>query len=136
MERNGFDLSIGVERPAVIAAPEMPRVALGFIAHHGAPVAAAVEEDIDLAIFVPRQHDRLAPDPRGQEVTDLRDLRSVADINPGPGVNPLHLQLEDRLVQVDAPMHPVRLHQLPNMPHPAPVPYVVTVKKFSFSFRS
>ena len=100
--------AIGVEGPAVIgAAKALAGIALLHVANDGAAMAAAVVQHAHLAIGMAHADDRLAPNESGEEVPRLRDLAIVADIDPGPLEDALHLQLEHLGVDEDPPVYPV-----------------------------
>ena len=61
-------------------------------------MAAAVVEDVNLAVGVTGHDDRLDADPGAHEVARRRHLRGMADIDPAAREDPLHFQIEDRLV--------------------------------------
>ena len=54
-KRDRLDLPVGLERPAVVAATEVPGVAVGFVADDRTAMATAVEEHVDFR----RPHDAI-----------------------------------------------------------------------------
>ncbi len=112
--RHRVEVAVGLECPAVIAAAEQLRVALGVVANDGAAMSAAVVDHVDLAVAVPRQHDRMLADPRGDEVAGLRHLAFVADIDPASTEDLVHLQVEHFRVEVERTVHPVAVDQGPD----------------------
>ena len=109
--RHRVEVAVGLERPAVIAAAEELRVALLLVADDGAAVAAAVVDDVDLAVGVPRQHNRMLADAGGDEVAGLRHQAFVADIDPGPAEDLVHLQVEHFGIEIERAVNPVAMDQ-------------------------
>src|SRR5262249_38420460 len=84
--------------PGVVEAAHGPAVALGHPADQRAAMAARVVEDaLDAVVAVPEQQ-RPVADVAGPEVTRLRDLRLVADVEPAAIEDRAHLALEHVLV--------------------------------------
>ena len=100
--------------PAVVPAPEHLGVA-GFGFHHGgAAMPAAVDQHTHLGVpAADHQHGRAAH-PTCLEVAGTRNFTFVTDIDPRPVEDALHLQVEDRLVGIDARVNPAVLHQRGN----------------------
>src|SRR5690606_13132015 len=72
-----------------------------------APVRADVEEGADLVVGAAADDDRLAGDRRRPGVVGLRQLRLVADRDPGLLEDPLELLLEDLRVRVETAVDPL-----------------------------
>ena len=90
--------------PAVIAADERFGPALLGPAERIAPVAAGVEEDMDLALLVASADDLVLADVVDHVVARLGDLAVMANEVPASGEDALHLQPVERLVGEDAPV--------------------------------
>ena len=105
VERHRLELAVEVIGPAVIAAGELRRVALLGRHHHGAAVGALVVHHVQRAVVVAHHHHRLAADLGREIVAGIFHLALVADIDPGRAEQALHLQLEDRRIGVDLPVH-------------------------------
>src|SRR6185436_15082536 len=87
--------SVGVVRPAVIDALELPGVALALTANQRAAMAADVEQRAHLALAVAAEDHRTAGNVTGAEVAWIFDLRGVTDINPALVEDGAVLVLED-----------------------------------------
>ncbi len=104
---NGVEIAIRLEAPAVIGAAEAAHIAAGDVAYERAAMAAAIVEDVDLAVLVPDQDDRIAADIACHEIADLRHLAFVPDINERAPEDALHFEVEDRGVLEHAAMNPI-----------------------------
>ncbi len=91
--------------PGRACAPEVARIAPLALAHGRPSVPAAVEQDVNLAVLVPRENDRFCTDARGLVVSWLRDLARMSHIDPGAAENMLHLRVEYGGVRVDIRPH-------------------------------
>ena len=109
--RHAEQLAGDVVGPAVIRAGERPRAAAVGRTHHRAPVHAAVHEDGDVAVLAAHHDDRLGPDATGDEVARARDLAVVADEDPSPAEDPLHLVVEDAWIGVERGVDAIVVHQ-------------------------
>src|SRR5260221_3542853 len=112
LERHGEQRAVGAVGPAVVAAAEMPDVALAVADHLGAAMAAAVVEDMHGAVAVPAHDDGLPAERRRDVVAGLRHLAVVADIDPGPPEDPRHLELEQLGIDIDVAVNAFRFDQL------------------------
>src|SRR5262249_12479861 len=81
--------------PAVIHAVEIARIAFALAAHHGAAVAARVDQAADRAVAVAAEDDRPAGRPAGAEIARVLELRRMADIDPATVEQRALLALED-----------------------------------------
>ncbi len=104
-QRHLGERSVGLVRPAVIAADEPPGIAAIVRAHHRAAMTAAVEQNVDLAIGMARDDHALAPHPRGDVVARVGNLAFVRDVKPGAAEDLRHLALENARIDIDRPMH-------------------------------
>ena len=77
-------------------------MAAALVGDFGAAVGAAVEQHVDAAVAVPRHDHRLPPEFGGEIIARIGDLAGMADEQPGPPENPLHLQFEDIRIGIDA----------------------------------
>src|SRR5579862_277698 len=73
---------------------------------------AAIHHDVDVAVLVTCQDGRLRSNGNSLVVAGLRNLALVPEKHPISFKDPLHLELEDCLIKVDAPMHPGILNQV------------------------
>ena len=111
-QRHRLVRAVVVEAPGVIRAGErVAGVAVACAADLRAAVGAAVVEDVDRPILAPHHDHRLPADLEGPEVARLLHLRLVAGVDPAALEDPLDLQVEDVLVGVAEPVHPVGLDQ-------------------------
>ena len=98
----------------MVAAAEFRR-ATAFLRHdQGAAMAAAVVQDMNAAIDMPRQNDGLATDPRAEIIARLLDLAFMTDIEPRPAEQARHLKLENSRIGVNPAVHPAGLHEIPD----------------------
>jgi hypothetical protein len=97
--------------PAVVGAAEEPAVAELMLAHRRTAVTAAVEQRSDAAVAQPRQDDRVLADIGRLVVARLADLAGVPEIDPGAPEYALHLEVEDRRIGIDRPMHRIAAYQ-------------------------
>ena len=74
-------------------------------------MGALIVNDTNGAVGVAHQHDRLAADEGAEIVAGIFHLAFVADIDPGDAENPLQLELEDRRIGVDLPVHAAGLDE-------------------------
>ncbi len=74
-------------------------------------MAATVVQHGDLAILAPHDDERAPRDRGADEAAGPRNLALMPDIAPGAREDALELELEDRRIAIDAPVHPPRLHQ-------------------------
>ena len=110
-DRHADQGAVGVETPAVIEAGQPRRMAAALVGDFCAAMAAAVEQHMDAAVAMPRHHHRLPPEFGGKKIARIGDLAGMADEQPGPAENPLHLQFEDIRIGIDAPVDASRLDQ-------------------------
>lgn len=80
---------------------EEARVAFVGLAHLGAAVATVVGEDVDPALPVARDDDRVDSDPALHEITGIRDLALVRYEDPRPGEDLFDLGPEHDVVVED-----------------------------------
>jgi len=93
------------------AAEELGRS--GALAYYGgALVAATVTKDVDLSVLVAHENDRGLSHRRRDEISCLRDLRFMTDIDPRPTVDAGDLILENLWVAIDVPMDAVASNEL------------------------
>ena len=105
-QRQGGLGAVCAEAPGMIrATEEAAGVAAGFRGDAGALVGTAVVQDMDRMVFVADHQHGLGADGGAEIVARVRDLRVMADIDPGVGEQPLHLQGEDFGVGVDVAVH-------------------------------
>ena len=97
--------------PAVIAAGEPLSRSAGFATHSGSPMAASVEQGMDLAVAVAGEDDGTQPETAGAEVVRLGDLGLVAQIDPGRAEDLAHLHLEDGGIGVETAMNSILLDE-------------------------
>ena len=103
------------ERPGVVDALEVFGGAGFFEADQGAAVGAAVFKGVNLAVGVPRDHDRRAACMRGAVAAGFRDFGLQTQVVPdGAFVDGLLFLVKDFLLLVDGvghtcvlPIHPV-----------------------------
>ena len=69
---------------------------------------AAVGEHAHGAVSVADEDHRFAPEPAGEPVPGLGDLRVVADEHPAAREDPRHLVGEDGGIDVEAAVYPIR----------------------------
>src|SRR5262249_54188505 len=98
LQRHGFEPSIEMVGPAVVAALKFLRSALVVGDHERAAMGALIMDDAHLAIAVAHQNDRFAADETTNVVAGIFYLAFVADIDPGVAEYPRHFQIEDRRV--------------------------------------
>ena len=111
-QRDREQRAVGAERPAVIGAAEhLAGVAARLAGDARALVRAAVVVDVDLAVGMARDQDRLAADLAGDEVARLRRLAGMAGIDPGVGEQVFHLELEHLVVDIDVAVDLARADQ-------------------------
>ena len=111
LQRHRLEPAIEMIGPAVIAALEFLGVALVIGNDQRAAMGALIVNDADLAFGVAHQHDRLAADEGAEIVAGVFHLAFVADIDPGSAENALQLELENRRIGVDLPVHAAGLHE-------------------------
>ncbi len=92
---------VGIEYVTMIAAAQFGHVAATVSDHLCALVAAAVEQHIYLAVLMPGHHHRLPADAGGEIIPRFFYLAVMADIDPGPVPDTLHLQVEDFGIGID-----------------------------------
>ena len=107
--RHPDQAAVGVVAPAVERTGEQERIALVVAADLHAPVAARVEEDVQLVPAVAHQQDRLFAHAGLKVIAGLRHLALVADEQPGAREKPLQLFAVDLLVDKDLAADPPRL---------------------------
>src|SRR5450755_337505 len=71
------------ESPGVERTGEGPRVAPVVGADLVAAMRTTIEQEVDLALLVPRHDDGLRTDRFGDVIAGIRDFALMADINPG-----------------------------------------------------
>ena len=91
--------------PAVVGAHEAGGVALLRPADGVATVAAGVNQDLRVAVGVAHDDDAVLADEGHEEVAGVGDLRFVGHEVPGPGEDPLHLEIVDVPVGEDAAIY-------------------------------
>ena len=101
---------VGV-RPAVVGAREPLRASLLGDLDGGAAVRAPVQQGVNPAVAVAGDEDRSPADADLPEVAAGRHLALVEQEHPGAAEQVLHLQVEDRGVGVQPPVHPAGLDQ-------------------------
>src|SRR5262249_35807276 len=101
--RHGHQPAIQIEGPAVVEAGEAVGMTAALVDHLGTAMAAAVEQHADAAVTLAHHDDGLTPELGGVGVAGVGDLALMADIEPGPAEQTLHLELEDLRVGVDTP---------------------------------
>jgi len=105
-QRDRQQAAVGLEGPGVIrAAEELARVAAGLACHHGAFVRAAVVQHANRLVAVAHHHHGLVAHSRGHVVAGIRNLAVVADEDPGVGIQALHFQVEQFLVDEEVLVH-------------------------------
>ena len=110
-ERNRAERAVGVEGPVVIAALKETDMALLLQADRVAAMRAAIVQHRDVSGIVAGDDDRVAADAAHDVVAGFGDLAGVADEDPGAAEQPVHFEVEDGGVGIDAAMHPVGLDQ-------------------------
>ena len=113
----------------MVGAIERARVAAVVGAQLRTAMRARIAHDVDAAIVGARHQHLVAAEVGAQEVVRLGDLALVGDEQPGAAENPLHLELENARIGVEAPMHHVGAHQfaqlaLGNLGHRAAPTYL------------
>ena len=111
IERHGFQPAVEMIGPAVVAAGELVRRALLGGHHHGAAVGALVADHAQFAVLVARHHHRMAADLRREIIAGLLHLAFVADVDPRLAEDARHLQIEDRRIGVELPVHAAGLEE-------------------------
>ena len=74
-------------------------------------MGALIVDDADGAVGVAHHHHRLAADEGAEIVAGIFHLAFVADIDPGDAEDALQLELEDRRIGVDLPVHAAGLDE-------------------------
>src|SRR5207245_592364 len=87
--------AVAVVAPAVVEAGVNLRVAFRLAAHHGAAVAAGIEENAEFVFAVAGEDDGPAADRAGLEVAGRADFGLVPYVDPAYVENPPALELED-----------------------------------------
>ncbi len=100
-------LAAVVEGPAVERAGVGGLVAALVAAQHGAAMGAGVDQRVELALAVARDHDRLAADVGGVVVVVVGDLAFVRQVDPVALEDVLHLEFKQGLVGKGAAVQPV-----------------------------
>src|SRR6266404_1159125 len=95
----------------MIGAAEHLSVAPLDLADGISPVHATVHQQLYLAVVSAHHDDRLPSDRPQAEVTGVGDLTGVADIDPTPGEDLVHLFLKDGRVRIHPPVHTVVLDE-------------------------
>ena len=102
---------LDLEQRAVVAVgPAVERAGQGLAvvpllaAEHRAAVRAGVDQAVQPAVLVARDHDRLAADVGREVVAGLGDLALVREVDPVALEDVLHLELEDLFVGEDPPV--------------------------------
>src|SRR5579872_1553270 len=111
LQRHGLQAAIEMIGPAVIAALKFAGVAFIRGDDQRSPMGALIVDDVNGAVGVAHQHDRLAADEASIIVAGIFDLAFVADIDPGDPENAFQLQLEDDRIGVNLPMNTAGLNK-------------------------
>ena len=113
--RHAEQFAVQPEAPAVITAAERRNLAAGLVDELGALVAAAIVQHVHRAV-VGTDHDdgHLAVIQR-DVVALLRYLALMADVDPCPRPDALHLEIENLGIGVDVSMYPRRLDEVGNL---------------------
>src|SRR5215469_287736 len=99
--RHAEQATVDAVRPSVVGAQEALGVAFLGAAYGVAPMRTGVEQSLDAAVFLPHHQHIVAAHDRLEEIAGLGNLRFVAEKQPGPRKDPLHLELEDRRIAID-----------------------------------
>src|SRR5581483_3304717 len=99
---NAVQLPVDPIRPSVVRTQKAPRIALLRPAHGVAAMRARVEHRPYRAVALAHHQHVVAPHHRLEKVARLRNLRLVTKKQPRAREYPLHLQLEDLRIAVDA----------------------------------
>src|SRR5262249_13400720 len=109
--RHGMDLAVGAEGPAMVAAAKEAHVAGTIADDLGAAMAASIVEHADRSVGLAHHDDRFAANDGGEVVARVGDLAFVTDDHPGAPEDALHLEVEDRGIDVDRSMDAIGLDQ-------------------------
>ena len=88
-------LAAVVERPAVEGAGEVGLVALFQASQRGTTVRTGVDDRVEFARLVARDHDGLTADVRRQVIVDIGDLAFVGQIDPVALEDVFHLEFKE-----------------------------------------
>src|SRR5260370_12568052 len=102
----------GVVGPSVIGAAKRVRIAGFALAYGVAAMHAAVEQQVDRAILVARNDDRLQSDPARYVVARLGNLTFMRDVYPVAIPDLFQFFFEDGGIVVDSPAHAIVLNKV------------------------
>ena len=74
-------------------------------------MGALIVNDADGAAGVAHQHHRFAADEGAEIIAGIFHLAFMADIDPGDAENALQLELEDRRIGINLPVHAAGLDE-------------------------
>ena len=97
--------------PAVVGAADGSAIAVPVLQQLGAAMPARIDEGADLAVLAADHDQRDADQGEGEIVSGIFHLAFVPDIDPGDAEDPLKLELKERGIGINLPMHPAGLNQ-------------------------
>src|SRR5690606_13657704 len=98
LARSLDEIAICREAPAMVRTGERTVVAMIVAAQSHAAMGTAIEQDLDLALTVARQNDRIGPHLREEVIVRIRDKAFVPYKKPCLGEDAFDLRLENLFV--------------------------------------
>jgi hypothetical protein len=89
-------------------------VTAAFIDNFGAAMGATIEKDMHFAVAVAGHDYRLTGEFSGEVVSGVGHLARMTDKKPSSAEHPLHLELENLRIGINAAMHAPGLDELGN----------------------
>ncbi len=111
LQRHAQMAAVQLEGPGMVrATEELADTALAVGHHLGALVRATVIQHVHAPVRRAHHQHILVAQARGVIVARPGHLAFMSHVDPGTPVDPLHLQIEDRGIGIDATVHAVAAH--------------------------